>query len=60
MFYYSPFFDDIYYCGEVKEVHINELKKQFPSVQICDFGKVQTFHQTWTVVPRRDLTKKQY
>ena len=26
----SPYFDDIYYVGEVKSVHINELKKQFP------------------------------
>ena len=26
----SPYFDDIYYCGEVKNIPINELKKQFP------------------------------
>ena len=26
----SPYFDDIYYVGEVKSVHLNELKKQFP------------------------------
>ena len=26
----SPFFDDIYYVGEVKSIPINELKKQFP------------------------------
>ena len=26
----SPFFDDIYYIGEVKSIPINELKKQFP------------------------------
>ena len=26
----SPYFDDIYYVGEVKEIPINELKKQFP------------------------------
>ena len=26
----SPYFDDIYYVGEVKSVHINELKKEFP------------------------------
>lgn len=28
----SPYFDDIYYVGEVKEVPLNELKKQFPSL----------------------------
>ena len=26
----SPFFDDIYYVGEIKSIPINELKKQFP------------------------------
>jgi len=28
----SPYFDDIYYVGEVKNVTINELKKQFPNL----------------------------
>ncbi|MDB4334709.1 hypothetical protein N9988_00600, partial [bacterium] len=27
---YSPYFDDIYYVGEVKSVTINELKTEFP------------------------------
>ena len=36
----SPFFDDIYYCGEVKEVHINELKKQFPDLTDEDLEKI--------------------
>ncbi len=27
---HSPYFDDIYYVGEVKSVTINELKQQFP------------------------------
>ena len=26
----SPYFEDIYYVGEVKAVHLNELKKEFP------------------------------
>jgi len=26
----SPYFDDIYYAGEIKEIPINELIKQFP------------------------------
>jgi hypothetical protein len=29
---YSPYFDDIYYIGEVKSVTINELKQQFPAL----------------------------
>ena len=28
----SPYFDDIYYVGEVKTIPINELKKQFPDL----------------------------
>lgn len=28
----SPYFDDIYYVGEVKLVPINEIKKQFPDL----------------------------
>ena len=28
----SPYFEDIYYVGEVKEVYLNELKKQFPEL----------------------------
>ena len=30
----SPYFDDIYYVGEVKEVPLNELIKQFPNLSI--------------------------
>ena len=28
----SPYFEDIYYVGEVKNIPINELKKQFPNL----------------------------
>tara|TARA_B110000967_G_scaffold17244_1_gene16267 strand:+ start:467 stop:2893 length:2427 start_codon:yes stop_codon:yes gene_type:complete len=28
----SPYFDDLYYVGEVKSVHINEVKKEFPNL----------------------------
>ena len=28
----SPYFDDLYYVGEVKEVYINELAKEFPEL----------------------------
>jgi len=29
----SPYFDDIYYVGEIKEIPINELAKQFPHLK---------------------------
>jgi hypothetical protein len=28
----SPYFDDVYYVGEVKSVPLNEIKKQFPDL----------------------------
>jgi hypothetical protein len=28
----SPYFDDIYYVGEIKSLHLNEVKKQFPDL----------------------------
>ena len=36
----SPYFDDIYYVGEVKSVHINELKKQFPGLTEEDLESI--------------------
>ena len=36
----SPYFDDIYYVGEVKTVPINELKKEFPSMTDEDLAKI--------------------
>ena len=37
----SPYFDDIYYVGEVKFIPINELKKQFPSLSEEELEKIQ-------------------
>jgi len=36
----SPYFDDIYYVGEVRDVHINELKKQFPDLTEEDLNSI--------------------
>ena len=36
----SPYFDDIYYVGEVKSVHLNELKKQFPWLTNDDLNEI--------------------
>jgi len=37
----SPYFDDIYYVGEVKTIPINELAKQFPYLTQEDLEEVQ-------------------
>ena len=44
----SPYFEDIYYVGEVKTIPINELTKQFPQLsqsEIEDIVKNKTFNR---------------
>ena len=36
----SPYFDDLYYVGEVKNIPINELVKQFPHLQQEDLEDI--------------------
>jgi len=36
----SPYFDDIYYVGEVKDLPINELKKEFPDLNNEDLLEI--------------------
>jgi hypothetical protein len=36
----SPYFDDIYYVGEVKSIPLNELKKQFPDLTDEDLESI--------------------
>jgi hypothetical protein len=36
----SPYFDDIYYVGEIKRVHLNELKKEFPWLTDDDLTQI--------------------
>jgi len=36
----DPYFKDIYYVGEVKTLHMNELKKQFPHLDEADLKKI--------------------
>jgi hypothetical protein len=36
----SPYFDDIYYVGEVKEIPLNELVKQFPNLTESDIKDI--------------------
>ena len=37
----SPYFDDVYYIGEVKTIPINELLKQFPHLTDEDLEEIQ-------------------
>ena len=37
----SPYFDDLYYVGEVKMIPINELAKQFPHLTQSDLEEIQ-------------------
>ena len=37
----SPYFDDIYYVGEVKQIPINELVKQFPHLSHEDLEDIK-------------------
>ena len=36
----SPYFDDIYYVGEVKSIPVNELVKQFPHLEHEDLEEI--------------------
>ena len=36
----SPYFDDIYYVGEIKNININDLKMQFPNLTDEDLKKI--------------------
>ena len=36
----SPYFDDIYYVGEVKSIPVNELAKQFPQLTESDLEDI--------------------
>ena len=41
----SPYFDDIYYVGEIKWVPLNELKKQFPDLTEDEMANIQSTGQ---------------
>ena len=42
----SPYFEDIYYVGELKTVTINELKKEFPNLTNEDLKEIQNYSST--------------
>ena len=56
----SPYFDDIYYVGEVKSIPVNELAKQFPHLtegQLEDIMKNKTVNQN-NYNTRRSIEKE--
>ena len=44
----DPYFNDVYYFGEVKKVKLNELKKQFPSLKNEDFDEIAKKSGSWS------------
>ena len=44
----SPYFDDIYYVGEVKEIPINELAKEFPFLEHEDLEEISQNNGRYT------------
>ena len=40
----SPYFNDIYYCGEVKTLPVNELIKQFPHLTQEDLKEITNYN----------------
>ena len=51
----SPYFDDIYYVGEVKDIPFNELVKQFPHLNEEDLEEIKnTNTRRYDQMTRRD------
>jgi hypothetical protein len=44
----SPYFDDVYYVGEVKTIPINELAKQFPHLTQTDLEEIISSRSLYT------------
>ena len=44
----SPYFDDIYYVGEIKTIPINELAKQFPHLEQSDLEEIISSRSLYT------------
>jgi len=44
----SPYFEDIYYVGEIKTIPINELAKQFPHLEQSDLEEIISSRSLYT------------
>ena len=49
----SPYFDDVYYVGEVKEIPINELVKEFPFLTHEDLEEIKSKNMRSAIGNRR-------
>ena len=36
----DPYFEDVYYVGEVKDIPVNELTKQFPEMTVAELSEI--------------------
>ena len=55
----SPYFDDIYYVGEIKEIPLNELAKQFPHLteeMLEDISKSK-YSNSYMYYRKKDIDK---
>ena len=50
----SPYFEDIYYVGEVKEIPINELVKEFPHLEHEDLEEICKKNSAYRDMGRRN------
>ena len=50
----SPYFEDIYYVGEVKEIPINELAKEFPHLEHEDLEGISKKNSSYADMGRRN------
>ena len=51
----SPYFDDLYYVGEVKQIPINELVKQFPDLSESEIEDISNYsHDPISNTPHTD------
>jgi len=50
----SPYFEDIYYVGEVKEIPINELVKEFPHLEHEDLEEICKKNSSYRNMGRRN------
>ena len=53
----SPYFDDLYYVGEVKEIPVNELVKEFPDLTESEIKEITEKKDPFVHDPGRDKNK---
>ena len=54
----SPYFEDIYYAGEIKTIPINELKKEFPNLTNEDLEEIEQQPSTVAIPNNRSSYDK--